>query len=616
MFHIEEEIKKLPSSPGVYLMKDENNRIIYVGKAISLKNRVRQYFNQSKNHSLKVRKMVQHICSFEYIVTQSEMEALVLECNLIKKYNPKYNIRLKDDKQYPYIKITIKDDFPKVMVVRQMKKDGNRYFGPYTDGQAMWELMDIIKKTWTLRTCNRVLPRDIGKERACLNYDIGQCSAPCQGKITKEKYRQMIEEVSSFLSGKYKDTVKKLEKEMLENASNMQFEKAAVLRDQIRAIKKVEEKQNVEVATLENQDIIAFAKTTEETLVQVYFVRNGKLVGREHFYFKDTEEEKIETIFRDFLLQFYGDATFIPKEIVIEREPEEMQMLMEYLSNKKGSKVTVFVPQKGVKHGLLELASKNADITLAQFGEHLKREQQKTKKALEQLQHLLNLVSMPKRIEAYDISNTQGVQSVGGMVVFEEGKPKRSDYRKFKIQSIVGPNDYGSLEEVIQRRIERLVSEKEEGSFAKRPDLILVDGGKGQVHSVQRVLDRYSITIPVSGMIKDDRHRTKGLIYKEEEVKLVAGSEAFQFITRVQDEVHRFSIEYHKTLRGKAQVQSILDEIKGVGQTRKRLLLTHFKGIEGIKSASVEELQQVKGIPKHIAQTIYQFFHPYEIENE
>ena len=445
MFDIKEELKRLPEQPGVYLMKDVNGQIIYVGKAINLKNRVSQYFRASKNHSIKVIKMVQHIVSFEYIITRSEVEALVLECNLIKKYNPKYNIRLKDDKQYPYIKLTVQEPFPRMLIVRQMKKDGAKYFGPYTDAKAMWEIADVVKQTWKLRTCTRNLPKDIDKERACLNYHIGKCGAPCiSAGMSQEEYNKMIQEVQNFLMGKYTEVIKKLREKMEAAAEELQFEKAAMFRDQIGAIQKVEQKQNAVASSMADQDVIAFAKSPEDTLIQVYFVRQGKLVGREHFFLQGTEDETIENIFRDFVVQFYADATFVPKEIMIERVPAELDVLESYLTTKRGSKVQLITPQKGNKQGLMQLASKNAEVTLGQFGDQIKKEQQRTYGALEEIQNALGLSKIPQRMEAYDISNTQGIQSVGGMVVFEGGKPKKSDYRKFKIKSIEGPNDYGS----------------------------------------------------------------------------------------------------------------------------------------------------------------------------
>ncbi len=609
MFCIEEELKKLPDQPGVYLMKDQLGNIIYVGKAINLKNRVRQYFQSSKNHSIKVKKMVQHIASFEYIITRSEVEALVLECNLIKKYDPKYNIRLKDDKTYPYIKVNVQDAFPKMTIVRQMKKDGAKYFGPYTNTTAMWEIVDIIKNTWPLRTCSRNLPKDIGKERACLNCHIGKCYAPCEGKISQEAYREMIDEVISFLNGNYKEVIKKLQQDMLKASEELEFERAATLRDQMMAIEKIEQKQTATLSSMLDQDIIAFAKSPEDTLVQVYFVRQGKLVGREHFYLEGTEDETIEEVFRDFLIQFYANATFIPKEIVIERMPNEVDVITDYLSKKREGKVQITVPQKGQKHGLMELASKNAEVTLSQFGDHIKREQQRTQGALEEIQQSLGLTKLPYRMESYDISNTQGIQSVGGMVVFEGGKPKKSDYRKFKIKSILGPNDYGSLEEVLERRLNRMKTEEEGNSFTKIPDLILMDGGKGQVSVAEKVMQRHGLRIPICGMVKDDRHRTRGLLYQGEEILLDSRSEGFKLITRIQDEVHRFSIEYHKKLRSKAQVQSILDDIPGIGKERKKRLLTHFKSVENLRNASLEEIEACEGIPQNVAMSIYQYFH-------
>lgn len=608
MFQIDEELKKLPDLPGVYLMKDETGHIIYVGKAINLKNRVRQYFQSSKNHSIKVKKMVQHIASFEYIITRSEVEALVLECNLIKKFDPKYNIRLKDDKAYPYIKINVQDAFPKMTIVRQMKKDGARYFGPYTNVGAMWEIVEIIKNTWQLRTCSRNLPRDIGKERACLNCHIGKCQAPCEGKISQEAYKKMINEVLAFLSGKYKEVIKHLQEDMMAASEELQFEKAAQLRDQILAIEKIEQKQTATLSTMLDQDVIAFAKSPEDTLIQVYFVRQGKLVGREHFYLQGTEDETIENVFRDFVVQFYANATFIPKEIVIERIPSEVEVLESYLTEKRGSKVSLITPQKGSKHGLMELASKNAEVTLSQFGDQIKKEQERTQGAAVEIQKALGLSETLYRIEAYDISNTQGVQSVGGMVVFEEGKPKKSDYRKFKIKSVIGPNDYGSLEEVLDRRFNRMRTE-EGTSFSKMPDLILMDGGKGQVSVAEKVIRQYGLKIPVCGMVKDDRHRTRGLLYQGREILLETRSEGFKLITRIQDEVHRFSIEYHKKLRGKAQIQSILDDIPGIGKERKKILIKHFQSVENLRNAQLEEIEQVEGIPLNVAKNIYLFFH-------
>ncbi len=612
MFDIKEELKKLPDSPGVYLMKNDLDQIIYVGKAVNLKNRVKQYFQQSRNHSVKTIRLVEQIKSFEYIVTTTEVEALVLESNLIKRYHPKYNIRLKDDKHYPYIRVDVDQAFPRVRIVRSMKKDKAKYFGPYTDVQAMWELVEIIKKTWQLRHCSRVLPRDIGKERACLNYHIGQCSGPCIAATNQEAYQAIVAEVIDFLSGKYKETIKVLELQMAEASEQLNFEKAAVLRDQIGAIKRLEQKQSADNSTMEDQDIIAFGRSETDTLLQVYFVRQGKLVGREHFLINETANETIEQVFRDFIVQFYAEATFIPKEIIVEKVPEEYSVLESYLATKKGSKVKLVLPQKGHKHQLLELASKNAYITLSQFGEQIRSQAKKVEGALQTLQDVLGLQAAPKRIEAYDISNTQGVQSVGAMIVFEDGKPKRSDYRKFKIKSVKGPNDYGSMEEVLDRRIARLVAAEGEDSFTKKPDIILMDGGKGQVAVAKKVLAHYHLEIPVCGMVKDDKHRTRGLLYEGEEVLLDKRDEGFKLITRIQDEVHRFAIEYHKKLRSKSQIQSVLDDIKGVGKERKKRLIEHFKSVEMLRQASRESIEAVDGIPQDVAHNIYAFFHKQE----
>lgn len=611
MFNIAEELKKLPQSPGVYLMKNNHGQIIYVGKAINLRNRVKQYFQESRNHSMKVKKMVENIESFEYIVTETELEALVLESNLIKKHSPKYNIRLKDDKNYPYIKVNINDPFPKVTIVRRIKKDKSRYFGPYTDGAAMWELVEIIKKTWRLRTCKRNLPRDIGKERPCLNYHIGQCTAPCAGYISQEEYKLMVDEVVSFLSGKYSQVIKVLEKEMEVAAEELNFEKAALLRDQINSIKRIEHKQAVLHSSMEDQDIIAYSRSENDTLIQVYFVRIGKLVGREHFLLEDTGDIEIEKIIYDFLLQFYADAAFIPKELLIQEEISDHSIMEQWLSMKKGSKVSLKVPQKGTKHNLLELAQKNAEISLEQFGEQMKKEELRTKGALGEIAQVIGIQKDIFRIEAYDISNTQGIQSVGSMVVFEGGKPKRSDYRKFKIKTVIGPDDYGSMREVLERRLRRL-NENSENSFSKKPDLILIDGGKGQVSTAEGVIDDLGLDILVCGMIKDDKHRTRGLLYKKKELPLSIGTEGFKLITRIQDEAHRFAIEYHRKLLGKEQIRSIIDDIPGVGKQRKKTLIQHFGSLDKLKKASLDEIRQTPRIPENIALNIYKFFHPHE----
>ncbi|MEG0711243.1 MAG: excinuclease ABC subunit UvrC, partial [Niameybacter sp.] len=483
------------------------------------------------------------------------------------------------------------------------------YFGPYTDSNAMREMVELIKKTWPLRTCTKVLPRDINKERACLNYHIGQCSGPCIAKISQADYAILIQEVVDFLSGKYHEIIKRLEISMGEASMNLEFEKAALLRDQLSAIKKIEQKQTATNSSMEDQDVIAFARSEQDTLMQVYFVRQGKLIGREHFLINDTQGEEIEQIFSEFIAQFYSEATFIPKQILVEKMPEDQEVVEAYLSMHKGSKVTLTLPQKGTKHNLLELASKNAYISLSQFGDEMRRQEAKTKGALGEIQEALGFNKSFNRIEAYDISNTQGIESVGGMVVFEKGKPKRSDYRKFKIKSIQGPNDYGSMEEVLDRRIARLVQKGEEDSFTKMPDLILMDGGKGQVGVAEKVLAKYRLDIPVCGMVKDDKHRTRGLLYQNEEIIIKTNTEGFKLITRIQDEVHRFAIEYHKKLRSKAQVQSVLDDIKGVGKERKKYLMNHFKSVELLRQATLDEIEAVPGITKEVAMNIYTFFH-------
>ncbi|HOQ17233.1 MAG TPA: excinuclease ABC subunit UvrC [Defluviitaleaceae bacterium] len=619
MFDIQEELKKLPEKPGVYLMKDQYENIIYVGKAVNLKNRVRQYFQKSANHSPKVKRMVLQIKEFEYIVTDSEVEALILESNLIKKYQPKYNIRLKDDKNYPYIKITINEDYPRVLMTRKLIKDKAKYFGPYTDGTALKETLDIINKLWPIRTCNRVLPRDIGKERPCLKYHIGQCKAPCAGLISKEEYNKLIEEVIAFLDGKYEEVIKDLEEEMTEAANELNFEKAAQLRDQINSIKRIAQKQKIINSALEDQDIIAFAKKEDEALVQVFFVRGGKLIGREHFFLDGVDDRTQEEIMTSFVKQFYSGTSFIPKEVILQEEIDELNIIQSWLSSRKGQKVYIKIPRKGEKSKLVEMAAKNALLTLNQFGEEIKRKEKRTKGALEEIQKRLGLEQPIYRIEAYDISNTQGIESVGSMVVFEGGKPKRNDYRKFKIKAVIGPNDYASMEEVIKRRFihreKELESLKEkgltleEGKFTKVPDLILIDGGKGQVNTVIKVLEELNIDIPVCGMVKDDRHRTRGLYYHDEEITFPSSSEAFKLISRIQDEAHRFAIEYHRKLRSKAQIQSVLDEIPGVGPKRKRILLEHFKSVANIKAASLEDIKKLEGIPDWVAENIYDFFH-------
>jgi excinuclease ABC subunit C len=606
MFNIQDELAKLPLKPGVYIMKDETENIIYIGKAIKLKNRVRQYFRESTNHSPKIQRMVSMVSSFEYIVTDSELEALILECNLIKKHRPKYNTLLKDDKTFPYIKVTVQEAFPRVYLTRIVKKDKAKYFGPYSSAYMAKETIDIIKNIWHIRSCNRNLPKDIGKERPCLFYHIKQCEAPCYGYITKEEYHKKTEEILEFLGGKSEKLTKMLQSEMLQASEALDFEKAAKLRDQLTAVLSISQKQKIANASMEDKDVIAFASREDEALVQVFFIRNGKMIGREHFHVNGVEGASRSSVMNDFIKQYYSGTPYIPKELILQEDIEEANIISNWLSDKRGHKVYIKVPRKGEKNKLVELAARNAELTLEQFGEQIKQKEKKTKGALEELISLTGLESDIKRIEAYDISNTSGVQSVGSMIVFEEGIPKRSDYRKFKIKSVDGPNDYASLEEVLTRRLTHGLQEQKElieknmdarfGKFSKLPDLILMDGGKGQVNIALKVLENIGLCIPVCGMVKDDNHRTRGLFLDNQEIIINKHSESFKLITRIQDEAHRFAIEYHRKLRGNEQIKSILDDIEGIGPKRKKALMKHFGSIEKIKMASVEELLLVEGM--------------------
>ena len=621
MFDIKEELKKLPQKPGVYIMKDSKDDIIYVGKAINLRNRVRQYFQNSANQTAKTKSMVPHIKEFEYIVTDSEMEALILECNLIKKHRPYYNIMLKDDKMYPYIKVTVNEDYPRIFVTRKYLKDKAKYYGPMTDVSAVRETIDTLYKLFPIRKCNRILPRDIGKERPCLNYHIGQCTAPCNDHISKEEYRKIIDDAMQFLEGKHETILKKMEQEMYEASENLDFEKAAMIRDKINSVNRIAQKQKMANSSMGDSDIIAFARANMEALVQVFFIRGGKMTGREHFlinYFDGTTRSEVIT---EFVKQFYSGTAFVPKEIVLQEDivAEEKEVIENWLSDMKGSKVSFVVPQKGEKHKIVELAAKNAILTLEQFGEKIKREQQKTKGAIEEIKTAIMFDGEINRIESYDISNTQGFESVGSMVVFENGKPKRSDYRKFKIKTVIGANDYASMEEVLRRRFSHALKEytkmeeeghvnSEEGKFTKLPDLILMDGGKTQVSAAYNVLYEFGLNIPVCGMVKDDRHRTRGLLFNDNEIIMPTNSEGFKLVTRIQDEVHRFAIEYHRKLRDNKMVHSVLDDIKGIGATRRKALLRHFGDIESIKKAELDELQGVESMDKRSAEEVYNFF--------
>jgi excinuclease ABC subunit C len=619
MFDLKEALKNLPEKPGVYLMKDENEHVIYVGKAKNLKNRIRQYFHSSANHTNKIKQMVFLIHSFEYIVTDSELEALILECNLIKKYWPKYNTMLKDDKSYPYIKITVSEDYPRIMLVRDVKKDKAKYFGPYASAYSAKETIDLVRKMYKVRTCHRVLPRDIGKERPCLNYHIKQCDAPCMGYITKEDYGHKITEIVDFLGGNYSPVIKELEESMIQASEALDYEKAAECRDYIKAVKTIMERQKIVKAIDEDQDIIAFASNETEALIQVYFVRNGKLIGREHFRMEQIEDLTHPEIMTAFVKQFYSGTPFIPKELILQNHLTEAKIIENWLSDKRGQKVYIKVPQKGEKNKLVELAAKNASITLEQFGESIKKEEKRTTGAMKELVKAIGLAEDAKRIEAYDISTHQGVATVGSMVVFEDGKPKKSDYRKFKIKYGVGPDDYASMNEVLSRRFNHALEEQKElllkglgeteGKFSRLPDLILMDGGKGQVNIALQVLTEVGLDIPVCGMVKDDKHQTRGLYYNNIEIPLNKRTEAFKLVARIQDEAHRFAIEYHRKTHKKEAINSILDDIEGIGPTRRKSLMRAFGSIESIKSASEEELGKVAGMNKAISKVVYSFFH-------
>ena len=621
MFHIEEELKKLPSLPGVYIMHDKQDAIIYVGKAISLKNRVRQYFQKSRNLGIKKEQMVEQIARFEYIVTDSELEALVLESNLIKEHCPKYNTMLKDDKNYPFIKVTAGEAFPRIMTARSMKKDKSKYFGPYTSAGAVKDVIELTRKLYHLRTCSRNLPRDIGKERPCLYYHIKQCDAPCQGYITESAYRAQVEELLDFLNGNHKKILTQLEEKMYEASEKMEFEDAAQYRDLIQSVKKIGERQKITDHPGEDKDIIAAAMEDADAVVQVFFVRDGKLIGRDHFYMKSAPGENRKGILSSFLKQFYAGTPFIPKEIMLQEEVEDQELIAKWLESRKGKKVRISVPKKGTKEKLVEMAYHNAKLVLRQDKERIKREEGRTIGAVKEIEELLGLSGV-QRMEAYDISNISGFQSVGSMVVYEKGKPKRSDYRKFKIKSVQGPNDYASMEEVLTRRFIHGMDEREErrqqqledefGSFTRFPDLILMDGGRGQVNIALEVLDKLHLSIPVCGMVKDDKHRTRGLYYNNQEIPISRDSEGFKLITRIQDEAHRFAIEYHRSLRSKGQVHSVLDDIPGIGETRRKALMKHFKGLEGIREASVETLSNIESMNERAARQVYDFFHKKE----
>ncbi len=604
----EEELKKLPARPGVYLMHDAKDEIIYVGKAISLKNRVRQYFQSSRNKGVKIEQMVTHIARFEYIVTDSELEALVLECNLIKEHRPKYNTMLKDDKSYPFIQMTVEEDFPRILFARRMKKDKSRYFGPYTSAGAVKDAIELIRRIYHLRACNRKLPQDMGKDRPCLYYHIHQCDAPCQGNVSKEAYQQGVKGALEFLGGRYQEVIQELQEKMQQASEELRFEDAMEYRDLIQSIKKIGERQKITGHSGEDNDVIAMAMDGEDAIVQVFFIRGGRLIGRDHFYLKVAAGDTRSQVMTSFLKQFYAGTPFIPRELILQEEVEDEQIIASWLTSRRGQKVNIRVPKKGVKEKMVEMAAQNASLILSQDKEKIKREEGRTIGAVKEVAGWLRLDSIV-RMEAYDISNISGFQSVGSMVVYERGKPKKSDYRKFKIQSVQGPNDYASMEEVLTRRFTHDSSGKEFDSFSRYPDLIMMDGGKGQVNVALAVLEKLNLTIPVCGMVKDDRHQTRGLYYNDEEIPIDISSEGFRLITRIQDEAHRFAIEYHRSLRSKGQVHSVLDDIPGIGPARRKALMKQYKSLDSIRQASREELSRVPSMNERAAAQVYEFFH-------
>ena len=603
MFNIEEELKKLPKSPGVYIMHSADNSIIYVGKAVNLHNRVRQYFQAGHGHnnSPKIVKMVSQISYFEYIITDSEMEALVLECNLIKEHRPKYNTLMTDDKGYPYIKVTVYEDYPRILYSHQMKRDKSKYFGPYTNAKAVHDTIELLRKLYKIRSCSKVLPRDIGKERPCLYHQINQCDAPCNGLISKEEYMKNINDAISFLNGNYKDILNRLNNQMQEHAQNLEFEKAAETRDLIESVKHIADKQMMSSQDAEDKDIIASASNEKDTVVSVFFIRDGKLLGREHHHMNADKSDKPDEILSSFIKQYYSGTPYLPKEILTDIITSDHDVLEQYLSDRKGTKVHIYVPQKGDKKRLLMLAKENAELVLKQDMERIKRQEKRTTGAVNEIAEILGIPSA-SRMEAFDISNISGFHSVASMVVFENGKPKKNSYRKFKLKTVSGPDDYASMKEVLSRRF---TDEK----LNILPDVIMMDGGKGQVNIAEAVLNSLGLEIPVCGMVKDDHHRTRGLYYNNKEVMFPKGSEAILMVTALQDEAHRFAIEYHKLLRQNNQVRSILDDIKGVGPARRKALMKHFKDIDAIKSAGIDELKEVPGLTEDTAKSVYDFFH-------
>ena len=613
MFQIEEELKKLPARPGVYIMHDERDAIIYVGKAISLRNRVRQYFQSSRNKGAKIEQMVTHISRFEYIVTDSELEALVLESNLIKEHRPKYNTMLKDDKSYPFIKVTVQEAYPRVLFARQMKKDKNRYFGPYTSGGAVKDVIELVRKLYQVRSCSRNLPRDCGKDRPCLYYHMKQCTGPCTGYVDQKQYRENIQKVLSFLNGDFQDTIDELTDKMMTASEEMRFEDAAGYRDLIQSIRKIGERQKITAYGEEDRDIIAVAMDEsldlreQDAVVQVFFMRSGRMIGRDHFYLRVARGDTRSQVLSSFLKQYYAGTPFIPREIMLQADIEDREVIEEWLTSRRKQKVHIVIPKKGTKEKMVELAWENARMVLEKDRERIRREEGRTIGAVHEVEEWLGLTGI-SRMEAFDISNISGFESVGSMVVYEKGKPKRSDYRKFRIKSVQGPNDYASMEEVLTRRFTH-ESNGEFDSFARMPDLLLMDGGRGQVNIALGVLEKLGIDVPVCGMVKDDYHRTRGLYYNNVEIPIDTNSEGFRLITRIQDEAHRFAIEYHRSLRSKEQVHSILDDIPGIGERRRKALMRRFRSIEAIRDASEEELAQTESMNAGSAKQVYDFFH-------
>ena len=625
MFDIQEELKKLPGQPGVYIMHDAKDNIIYVGKAVSLKNRVRQYFQSSRNKGPKIEKMVTQIKRFEYIITDSELEALVLECNLIKEHRPKYNTMLKDDKTYPYIKVTLGETYPRVLFSRQMKKDKSKYFGPYTSAGAVKDTIELIQKLYQLRTCNRSLPKDIGKERPCLNYHIHQCKAPCQGYVSPEEYQGQIRQALDFLNGKYQPVLEDLEAKMLKASQEMEFEKAIEYRELLNSVRAVDQKQKITSSDGEDRDVIALAMDDRDAVVQVFFVRGGKLIGREHYHVTIANEDTEREVLSTFIKQYYAGTPYLPKELMLPVELEDQDIIERWLTMRRGQRVYLKVPKKGQREKLVELAAQNAALVLNQDKEKIKREEGRTIGAVKEIGALLGLEQI-SRMEAYDISNISGFESVGSMIVYEKGKPSPREYRKFKLKTVTGPDDYASMHEVLTRRFVHGMEERQQlkdsqmedqfGKFTRFPDLILMDGGKGQVNIALDVLNELHLNIPVCGMVKDDNHRTRGLYFNNVEIPIDRSSEGFKLITRIQDEAHRFAIEYHRSLRSKGQVHSVLDDIPGIGPSRRKALMRQFASLDEIKTATVEQLKEIPSMNQQSAQAVYDFFHGMDVSKE